>query len=269
MAETASCVTSLAFHPVIPSILAGGTFNGEIIIWRIIENQDPVITSSAMTEDSHQEPISQLIWTVKDDDKYQLISVGYDGKVLIWDITNKLSQPIQMTVVGTKSIPRLLKIQMGSAPLGIKCISWPREKRDDYLIGTETGYVLRCLSKKSESNQIEKSNEYLSSPKSSGIFIRSACWTMSIDCFLSISSKFVFDMLHGWYSSLVSFLVVYSHFGLGALSLWYYCSPVVTSSTVYLCMCLREWQIVYLRFDSIAIISCGGVFCNFQGRVGG
>jgi WD40 repeat protein len=144
--------------------------------------------SSKMTEDSHQEPISQLIWTVKDNDMYQLVSVGYDGKVLIWDITNKLSQPIQMTVVGTKSIPRLLKIQMGSAPLGIKCISWPREKRDDYLIGTETGYVLRCLSKKSETSGIENSIALLHRSESSRILVLTTCRSMSIHRVFSFSS---------------------------------------------------------------------------------
>jgi WD repeat-containing protein 34 len=145
--ETIGCVTSIAFHPIIPSMLAGGTFHGEIIVWRIIENQDPVIASSATTEYSHQEPISQLIWNLNDKEEYELISVGKDGKVLTWDISNKLQQPIRMSVVGTKSIPRLLKVQLGMAPLGIQCISWPKNNPEEYVIGTETGYVLRCTSK--------------------------------------------------------------------------------------------------------------------------
>ena len=77
-------------------MIAGGTFSGEIIIWKIIENQDPVIASSIMTESSHQEPISQLVWAPAPNDAYQLISVGNDGKILVWDISNNLSKPIGM-----------------------------------------------------------------------------------------------------------------------------------------------------------------------------
>jgi WD40 repeat protein len=147
VAETSSCVLCIAFHPKIPSIVAGGMFNGEIVIWRVLDNQDPIVAASVMSEVSHQEPISQLIWAPTEiEDNYQLVSVGSDGKILVWDLSNNLSHPIRMSLIGTKSIPRLLKIQLGTAALGIKCISWPKFHSSDYILGTETGYVLRCNS---------------------------------------------------------------------------------------------------------------------------
>ena len=47
--------------------------------------------------------------------------------------------------MGTKSIPRLLKHQPGNAaPVGINSIAWTKENSSEYVIGTETGFVLRC-----------------------------------------------------------------------------------------------------------------------------
>jgi len=35
--DVGSCVTSLSFHPTNPSVLAGGTFNGEIYLWDVFK----------------------------------------------------------------------------------------------------------------------------------------------------------------------------------------------------------------------------------------
>ena len=33
--ELPDCLTCLAFHPVDPSLLAGGAYNGDVMLWRI------------------------------------------------------------------------------------------------------------------------------------------------------------------------------------------------------------------------------------------
>ena len=38
------CIMSLAFHPSKPSILAGGNFNGEIFLWDLSKDDDPLIS---------------------------------------------------------------------------------------------------------------------------------------------------------------------------------------------------------------------------------
>jgi len=43
--DVGACVTSLAFHPSNPSILAGGSFNGEIYIWDIFKQDSLVCVS--------------------------------------------------------------------------------------------------------------------------------------------------------------------------------------------------------------------------------
>lgn len=92
--DVGSCVTSLAFHPSNPSILAGGTFNGEIYLWDVFKN-DPVICVSRIDEFYHWEAVTQLLWiTHKMYGGYQnvhyLISTSTDGKIMVWEESSKL-----------------------------------------------------------------------------------------------------------------------------------------------------------------------------------
>ena len=90
---------SLAFHPVIPSLIVGGLFTGEIIIWSTLETHDPVINISKISDFSHHEPVAQLMWIKSEKthmDNYKIVSIGNDGKILEWSLENKLTVPIQM-----------------------------------------------------------------------------------------------------------------------------------------------------------------------------
>ncbi|KAJ3314228.1 WD repeat-containing protein 34 [Boothiomyces sp. JEL0838] len=111
-AEVQCCVMCISYHPTIPSLLAGGTFNGEIILWNVTDNQDPVQSSSQNIEVSHQEPINQLKWLPnEDDDSYKLISVGSEGKILIWNVTRNSLNPVLTSQIESKFIPRMTKSQ--------------------------------------------------------------------------------------------------------------------------------------------------------------
>jgi WD repeat-containing protein 34 len=48
----------LSFHPVKPSLLVGGTFNGEIYLWNISKEDDMVISSSKIDDYFHRESIT-------------------------------------------------------------------------------------------------------------------------------------------------------------------------------------------------------------------
>jgi WD40 repeat protein len=39
--EVSNCVTEVAFHPSDPTLLAGGTMNGEIYMWNIAHEEEP------------------------------------------------------------------------------------------------------------------------------------------------------------------------------------------------------------------------------------
>jgi WD40 repeat protein len=54
-------LTNIEFHPTDPSLLAGGTFNGEIYLWNLFA-EEPFIANSRIDEFYHREAITKLIW---------------------------------------------------------------------------------------------------------------------------------------------------------------------------------------------------------------
>merc|ERR1719446_56625 len=83
--ELSDCLTCLAFHPEDPSLLAGGSYNGDVLLWRLSEDSDPLVGKSVLTNYTHHEPVQKLAWT-RDPHAaglgYVLVSVSADGKML-------------------------------------------------------------------------------------------------------------------------------------------------------------------------------------------
>ena len=59
--DVSNAVSSLSFHPTEPSLLACGTFNGEIMFYDI-SKEEPLICTSRIDEYYHREPINKMIW---------------------------------------------------------------------------------------------------------------------------------------------------------------------------------------------------------------
>jgi len=74
-------LTSLSFHPTLPNILAGGTYNGQMILWDL-DKDDPYKTNSIIDEYQHREAITSLLWAVSPIRLPQLFSISTDGKIL-------------------------------------------------------------------------------------------------------------------------------------------------------------------------------------------
>lgn len=51
----------VSFHPVLPAVIAGGTFNGEIRVWNTGSSGEPLLASSGFSELVHKEPISKVL----------------------------------------------------------------------------------------------------------------------------------------------------------------------------------------------------------------
>jgi WD40 repeat protein len=94
--ETPCCVTCVAFHPVKPSVLATGMYNGEVRVWDIALPKALLLTST--TDDyAHREPVSRIAW-VRDFNQvarvsYHIAAASTDGKVLFWSPLNKFAWP--------------------------------------------------------------------------------------------------------------------------------------------------------------------------------
>lgn len=95
--DHSSSLTKVCCHPIRPSLVAAGSFNGEVIIWDL-SNIEQSLAASPITEYSHKEPVTDLKWVYNpsgQSDDWLLLSIGADGKVLFWSLDNKLRFPVK------------------------------------------------------------------------------------------------------------------------------------------------------------------------------
>jgi WD repeat-containing protein 34 len=104
------CLMSIACHPENPSIIAAGSFNGEIIVWDLNTPEQP-IALSPITEYSHKEPVLDLTWVHDTATKiWLLVSLGADGRVLFWDYKNtQLAYPIRGSILNKAASGRSIR----------------------------------------------------------------------------------------------------------------------------------------------------------------
>ncbi|XP_064603636.1 cytoplasmic dynein 2 intermediate chain 2-like [Liolophura sinensis] len=149
--DVSSCLMCVAFHPKNPALIAGGNFNGELMVWDLSHEDDTLISSSGIGNDSHREPVSKLTWIPDPRSKgkhFLLVSVSGDGKILVWKIHQK-SQSLELVngfFVMTESLPRSLKTRglRGDKEVGVTCISYNTEDREMFLLGSESGAIFKC-----------------------------------------------------------------------------------------------------------------------------
>uniref|UniRef100_A0A8W8IMP9 WD repeat-containing protein 34 n=2 Tax=Magallana gigas TaxID=29159 RepID=A0A8W8IMP9_MAGGI len=151
--EVSSCLMCTAFHPSNPALIAGGTYNGVVIVWDLSREDDMVLTSSGIGDDSHREPVSKVIWVPDTSslkkNKYLLVSVSSDGKMLVWKMDRKTKQ-IELHdgfVLMNMNLPTQLRksrTMRGDKEVGVTCISYNNENKDSFIIGSEPGAVFKC-----------------------------------------------------------------------------------------------------------------------------
>lgn len=134
-------VMCLAFHPTQPGVLAGGTYNGELLIWDTASGElDPLVASSTIDDYFHREAIQQISWIPADlsgsPDAFLIATVSGDGKVLLWDAREKnLSYPSRgFMLMGSK------KRVLGGMSLSFSPLDpWL------FVVGCENGTVMRAF----------------------------------------------------------------------------------------------------------------------------
>ncbi|XP_076629968.1 cytoplasmic dynein 2 intermediate chain 2 [Colletes latitarsis] len=86
--ETNSCVTSLAYHPVDPSVIAAGLFNGDVLVWNLRDN----VSATSMVVWTHGDSVSQVCWKARTlNDASVLVTSGKDGYIYICRIVANFS----------------------------------------------------------------------------------------------------------------------------------------------------------------------------------
>ncbi|CAM5102977.1 unnamed protein product [Natator depressus] len=148
--DVPSSVMCLAFHPSQPSLIVGGLYSGEVLIWDMSRIEDPLIWRTGMTDDTHTDPVYQVDWfqDSKHSHHFQILSVSTDGKILVW----QTQRDGQLTLVEgfalvAQQIPRSMKLKKhtrGETAVGVTSLSFSHFDRSVFIIGVEGGYSLKC-----------------------------------------------------------------------------------------------------------------------------
>ncbi|GLG97322.1 WD repeat-containing protein 34 [Gryllus bimaculatus] len=154
--ETPSCITSLQYHPHLPTILAGAMFNGEIIVWDL-HREEPVITSSASHNkqgNGHKDAISQISWIRNVDinqEQPMLVTAGSDGLMILWHFSPfscDLSMFARFLLKPPPAIPnksaRNLMYGLYEVDLGVTSFSFSPRDPKSFIIGMDSGDILKC-----------------------------------------------------------------------------------------------------------------------------
>ena len=78
--DVANEITSLAFHPKVPTLLAGGNYNGDVFLWDVGEKtKDPQLCSSTANDGLDKEPVRDLQWVenAQQPGVWQVVSVFF------------------------------------------------------------------------------------------------------------------------------------------------------------------------------------------------
>uniref|UniRef100_A0A671P4L6 WD repeat domain 34 n=1 Tax=Sinocyclocheilus anshuiensis TaxID=1608454 RepID=A0A671P4L6_9TELE len=80
-------VMCLCFHPLKPSVVAGGLYSGEVLVWDTSRSQDLILSQTGMSADTHREPVYRVSWVPgARRGEFTLLSAGSGGRVLLWTV---------------------------------------------------------------------------------------------------------------------------------------------------------------------------------------
>ncbi|XP_010143656.1 PREDICTED: WD repeat-containing protein 34, partial [Buceros rhinoceros silvestris] len=148
--DVPSSVMCLAFHPAQPSLIAGGLFSGELVVWDTSRTEDPVIWRTGMTDDTHTDPVYQVNWLpdTRHRNQSRLLSVSTDGKILVWREERggrlALAEGFAMVAQQIPCSARLKKFAWGEAAVGVTSLSFSHFDPRVFVVGVEGGYSLKC-----------------------------------------------------------------------------------------------------------------------------
>ncbi|XP_068012177.1 cytoplasmic dynein 2 intermediate chain 2 isoform X1 [Melanerpes formicivorus] len=147
--DVPSSVMSLAFHPSQPSLLAGGLFSGELVVWDTSRTEDPVVWRTGITDDTHTEPVYQVSWVPegRQQGRPRLWSAAPDGKVLAWQEQEGRLAPAGGFTLAAPQLPRsaqLRKLARGEAAVGVTSLSFSPLDPCVLVVGAEGGAPLKC-----------------------------------------------------------------------------------------------------------------------------
>jgi WD40 repeat protein len=160
----------VAFHPTIPSLLAAGTFNGEVMVWDLNKGDEPLLATSRVDLYFHREPVCEVKWFPEVSlqggaggaggagEGHLLASLCNDGKMFVWNMKDLLEYPLrgfQMRGArkgargGVKTgdvggDPATYGSKRGAGGGGGVCMAFSSQDSFQFVLGSEMGSVYKC-----------------------------------------------------------------------------------------------------------------------------
>lgn len=125
-----SAIVSCCFAKFHPSLIVGGTYSGQIVLWDMRSNKKTPVQRSSLTTAGHTHPVycAKVVGT---QNAHNLISVSTDGKLCSWSL-DMLSAPHETME---------LNQQKQTRSVAVTCISFHPDDYNNFLVGSEEGTV--------------------------------------------------------------------------------------------------------------------------------
>ncbi|XP_069465278.1 cytoplasmic dynein 2 intermediate chain 2 isoform X1 [Ambystoma mexicanum] len=148
--DVPSSVMCLTFHPLQPSLIAGGLYSGEVLVWDTSRMDDALICRTGLMGDSHTDPVYQVGWQQNGgrSHHFQVRSVSTDGKILMWQMEaeGRLGLTDGFALV-SQQMPRNTQVKKhgrGDTAVGVTSLSVSHFDPSLFVVGVEGGYLLKC-----------------------------------------------------------------------------------------------------------------------------
>eukprot|EP01117_Protostelium_nocturnum_P007231 TRINITY_DN2586_c0_g1_i1.p1 TRINITY_DN2586_c0_g1~~TRINITY_DN2586_c0_g1_i1.p1 ORF type:complete len:506 (+),score=173.11 TRINITY_DN2586_c0_g1_i1:525-2042(+) len=133
-----SPVTSAFFSPFSPTLIVGGTYSGQIVLWDIRAKSTPV-QQTPLSSVGHTHPVFSMN-VVGTTNAHSLVSVSTDGKLCVWSLDN-LYQPQETLELHNKAS----KVVTTAVPVAVTSLSFPEGEVNELYVGSEEGAIYQCF----------------------------------------------------------------------------------------------------------------------------
>jgi len=142
-------VMTAFFSPFSPTIIVGGTYSGQIVLWDIRSKNTP-IQQTPLSAIGHTHPVYSMS-IVGTKNAHNLVTVSTDGKFCVWNLENLL-QPQEVLELHNKQS----KPVTATAPVAATALEFPEGEVNGFLVGSEEGAIYQAFRHGSKAGVYER-----------------------------------------------------------------------------------------------------------------
>ena len=140
-----SPLTSIQYNPKEPSIVAAGSYNGQVAFWDVRTHDNPV--GVIKLAHSHSEPVYSTVWTASKTNS-EIMTASPDGTVRWWDTRNFTTAN---SIVDLQENTNKDGSSISCSP---SILEYEATIPSRYMVGTEQGKVLCCDRKAKDPSEV-------------------------------------------------------------------------------------------------------------------